>query len=128
MVHLADNDSSGSDSDSSGTGSDSDSASSDRDTQFEDNSTLGRTINPSLVSLEVPEPVEESSIADVEPDASIHADEEVTYELVEKSSQRMKDKLIDSLGYSYNVSRRRGATMYWQCTVKKVNNCKSEQL
>ena len=89
-------------------------------------SALARTVNPSLESFDVPEPVEESSIGEEEPEASVHVGDEETYELVAKSSQRMKDKLVDSLGYSYNVSRRRGTTVCWQCTVRnKVHKCKA---
>ena len=67
------------------------------DTSDSDNDELLNSIHPAHVSFSVPQPVEESSVIDEGLDVSIHLDTQVTYELVEKSSQRMKDKLIDSL-------------------------------
>ena len=116
------------DSDTPDSDDDSDTPESDdtSDTSDSDNEELLNSIHPAHVSFSVPQPVEESSVIDEEPDVSIHHDSQVTYELVEKSSQRMKDKLIDSLGYTYNVKRRRGTCVYWQCTVRnRVTNCKA---
>ena len=123
---------SASDSDST---SDSDSASDSDSTSDPDSSSdgsgdestddaLAASIDPSEVSYEVPEPIEESSLLDDVPEASVHMVEETTYELVQKSSQRQKDKLIDSDGYTYNLHKKRGTTAYWQCTVRnKTVNC-----
>ena len=41
----------------------------------------------------------------------------ITYQLVEAGTQRVKTKLVDSDGYSYNVKLRRANATYWQCTV-----------
>ena len=54
---------------------------------------LAASIHPSEVSYEVPEAIEESSLLDDVPEASVHMAEEITYDLVQKSSQRQKDKL-----------------------------------
>ena len=67
---------------------------------------------PMEMSLEEPEPVP------FHPQPDFH--------LVEKGSQRGKTKLVDSLGFSYNVRRKRPYATYWQCTVRpKGNQCKA---
>ena len=50
----------------------------------------------------------------------------VTYQLVEEGSKRRKTKLLDSLGYSYNVRSKRSYATYWQCVVRpRGNACKA---
>ena len=50
----------------------------------------------------------------------------VTYEIVEVRDEKAKQKLIDSLGYSYNIKERGKASTYWQCTMwPKGNYCKA---
>ena len=50
----------------------------------------------------------------------------VTFQLVEEGSKRRKTKLVDSLGYSYNVRSKRSYATYWQCTVRpRGNACKA---
>ena len=70
-------------------------------------------------------PSDESSLDD----PSIHEQSSnfsLTYEIVELSTKRGRQKLIDSRGYTYNVQRRRGVTTDWQCTVRgKVNPCRA---
>jgi hypothetical protein len=39
-----------------------------------------------------------------------------TYEIVQESTIFRKEKLIDNLGYTYNVKRRRTNAVDWQCT------------
>lgn len=49
-----------------------------------------------------------------------------TYDIVEEGTKRRKLKLIDSLGYFYNIKERGKASTYWQCTVRpKGNYCKA---
>ena len=96
------------------------------DDQSTENGTLLASINPEPVSYDVPEPMDESSIQDEVPDASVHMDEAMTYEILKGSSQRQKDKLVDSDGFTYNIKRRRGPTVYWQCVVRnKTTNCRA---
>ena len=50
----------------------------------------------------------------------------VTFQLVEEGSKRRKTKLVDSLGYSYNVRSKRSYATYWQCVVRpRENACKA---
>ena len=49
-----------------------------------------------------------------------------SFHLVEEGSQRRKTKLVDSLGFSYNIRSKRPYATYWQCTVRpKGNHCKA---
>jgi hypothetical protein len=51
---------------------------------------------------------------------------DVQYQIVEEGTNRRKVKLVDSLGYSYNVKERGKSTVYWQCTVRpKGTYCKA---
>ena len=43
---------------------------------------------------------------------------EIEIEIVDDSTKRGRDKLVDSRGYTYNVKRRRGGNTDWQCTVR----------
>ena len=61
---------------------------------------------------------DESSIAEPPP-----ADEELSsfsleFEIVEDSTKRGRNKLVDNRGFTYNVKRRRGDKTDWQCTVR----------
>ncbi|OAF65322.1 hypothetical protein A3Q56_06954 [Intoshia linei] len=48
------------------------------------------------------------------------------FKTIAGSSQRGKDKLIDSNGYSFNIKVVRGATTYWQCISRsKTVNCRA---
>lgn len=50
----------------------------------------------------------------------------VSFQLFEEGTKRGRSKLIDSLGYTYNIKLRRPNVTYWQCTVRpKVNPCKA---
>ena len=50
----------------------------------------------------------------------------VTYEIVEEGTKRRRHKLVDNVGYSYNVKERGKSTTYWQCTVRpKGNYCRA---
>ena len=66
----------------------------------------------SLSSFEVPEQLEESSIADDAPrqydSASLPA--VITYQVIEDGSQKGKEKLADSLGYTYTQLKCGGPT------------------
>ena len=58
--------------------------------------------------------------------ASENPNNHVTFQLVEEGSKRRKTKLVDSLGYSYNVRSQRSYATYWQCTVRpRGNACKA---
>ena len=49
-----------------------------------------------------------------------------SFHLVEEASQRRQTKLVDSLGFSYNIRCKRPYATYWQCTVRpKGNHCKA---
>ena len=50
----------------------------------------------------------------------------VSFQLFAEGTKRGHIKLIDSLGYTYNIKLRRPNVTYWQCTVRpKVNQCKA---
>ncbi|RMX55459.1 hypothetical protein pdam_00024764 [Pocillopora damicornis] len=69
----------------------------------------------------------ETSIDDPTP-SSINDSQAVglSLNIVREGSQRKKARLIDSQGFTYNVSSRRPYATYWQCTVRpKGNYCKA---
>ena len=70
-------------------------------------------------------PSKESSLGD----PSVHdisGDFALTCKIVEQSTKRGRQKLIDSRGYTYHVQRRRGDATDWQCTIRgKTNPCKA---
>ena len=133
-MRVTDSSSDSGDSDSSSDNNDSDTCSDDNDADSSDESSddvLVASSHPSEVSYEVQEPIDKSSLLDNVPEASVHMAGETTYELVQKSSQRLMDKLIDSDGYTYNLHKKRGTTAYWQCTAavhNKTVNCKATVL
>lgn len=50
----------------------------------------------------------------------------VTYRIVEEGTKRRKTRLLDSIGFTYNVHSKRSYATYWQCTVRpKANPCKA---
>ena len=50
----------------------------------------------------------------------------VTYQLVEQRTKRGKARLVDSLGFTYNLQFRRSYVTYWQCTIRpKENPCRA---
>lgn len=50
----------------------------------------------------------------------------VSFQLFEEGTKRGHNKLIDNLGYTYNIKLRRPNVTYWQRTVRpKVNPCKA---
>ena len=72
--------------------------------------------------------MEESSLEDptIASDAPGPTNAPVTYQIVEDGTKRRCAKLIDSLGYCYNVKESEEATTYWQCTVRPQGNyCKA---
>ena len=78
---------------------------------------LMRSISPERVSFQQPEPMDESSVLDQEMlEVSVQPEGVKTYEVVPASSQRQRDKLIDSDGFTYNVKSKRGATTYFYCS------------
>ena len=89
------------------------------------------TLAPSVLEFSIdypaparPDNLDESSIADPVPvDISTGA-HVVTYQIVEDTSIRGKDKLFDSVGYSYTVKRRNGQSTTWRCSQRsKAINC-----
>ena len=72
-----------------------------------------------------PDDLQESSIADPNPvDVSARANV-VNYKIVNETSIRGRDKLFDTVGYSYTVKRRtRQCSTTWRCTLRsKTVNC-----
>ena len=50
----------------------------------------------------------------------------LTYHLVDSGTKRGRNKLVDNLGFTYNISRKRPYATYWQCTVRpRGNQCKA---
>ena len=69
------------------------------------------------VSYQIPEVVEESSLTDPTPDIE-PGPVTLTYTLVPGGTKRGKAKLVDSLGYTYNIFRKTSEySQDWQCTV-----------
>ena len=62
----------------------------------------------------------ESTIEDPTPNPVEPVDQPVTFHIVEGASERGKQKLMDSWGYSYNVKRQRVNATDWQCTVRPM--------
>ncbi|RMX46525.1 hypothetical protein pdam_00018715 [Pocillopora damicornis] len=53
-------------------------------------------------------------------------DQPITYYLVDSGTKRGRNKLIDNLGFTYNISKKRPYATYWQCTVcPQGNQCKA---
>lgn len=77
--------------------------------------------------VELPEPMEESSIEDPSIlNLETVGPTELTYRIVEEGTKRRQRKLIDSLGYSYIVKEKGKYTTYWPCTVRpKGNYCRA---
>ncbi|XP_037553707.1 zinc finger protein 436 [Nematolebias whitei] len=46
----------------------------------------------------------------------------VAFEVIEASSNRGKDKLVDREGFCYTVKRKSGAATYWWCCVRRRNH------
>ena len=71
-----------------------------------------------------PDDLQESSIADPNPvDVSARANV-VNYKIVNETSIRGRDKLFDTVGYSYTVKRRTRQCSTWRCTLRsKTVNC-----
>lgn len=80
---------------------------------------------------EPPSPIAESSVDErVSVDADVSAVyppcPTVTFQVIEKGTQRRKTSLVDSLGFTYNLQSRRSYATYWQCTVRpKSNPCRA---
>ncbi|XP_060554303.1 uncharacterized protein LOC132715331 isoform X2 [Ruditapes philippinarum] len=53
---------------------------------------------------------------------SVIEDTPVTYEILSGASQRGKDILTDSQGYTYNLKGRKKTSSTWRCSVRNVNN------
>ncbi|KAK4310746.1 hypothetical protein Pmani_017732 [Petrolisthes manimaculis] len=50
----------------------------------------------------------------------------VSFQIIVEGTKRGHKKLIDSLGYTYNIKSQRSNVTYWQCTVRpKVKPCKA---
>lgn len=87
-------------------------------------------IEGSSLEEPIPEPVVvvEPSIEDVEPlfCPPVASSEALTFNLVEEGTKKRKTKLIDSMGFAYNVKSKRSYATYWQCTVRpKGAACKA---
>ena len=53
---------------------------------------------------------------------SLTPNNRATFQLVEEGSKHRKMKLVDSLGYSYNVRSKWSYATYWQCMVRPRGN------
>ena len=72
------------------------------------------------VNYEMPEVIEEETLT--EPDPVVHQRPfSLTYEVVPSGTKRGKNKLVDSLGYTYNLKRQSQYIVDWQCTVRSKN-------
>lgn len=70
------------------------------------------------VQMEVEEPsLEDGDIVD-EPQLDGST---VTYEVIERGSQRSRHRLVDSQGYSYSIHRRTDDAVHWRCTVRNAH-------
>ena len=81
-----------------------------------------------LESFVVPSQNEESSIEDDTPETDEFGENPaVTFHLIEDGSQKGKEKLADSNGYTYTVKTRRGnGNKVWTCSVRnKTVWCKA---
>lgn len=68
----------------------------------------------------------ESSILEPLPELCDFIDQPITYYLVDSGTKRGRNKLIDNLGFTYNISKKRPYATYWQCTVcPQGNQCKA---
>ena len=73
-----------------------------------------------LISFEVPPQLSESSIEDDSPaqNDDIAMPMVTTYEVIKEGSQKGKEKLADSEGYTYTVKERRtNGNTVWTCSV-----------
>ncbi|KAK3727606.1 hypothetical protein QZH41_012639 [Actinostola sp. cb2023] len=90
--------------------------------------TTAHTDQPDTIAELSPD-IAESSMEDAEPQPSeslIEPSTTTTFQLVEKGSKRNGNRLVDSLGFTYNVRAKRTYATYWQCTVRpKGNQCKA---
>jgi hypothetical protein len=86
----------------------------------------------SMPSFEVPEQLVESSIDDDTPSQCDRADVPtvITYQVIQDGSQKGKEKLADSQGYTYIVKvRRANGNKVWRCSVRnKFMWCKATVL
>lgn len=85
-----------------------------------------------MISFEIPQQLTESSIED---DTPRQYDDEnmptvTTYEMIEDGSQKGKEKLADSEGYTYTVKKRRAnGDKVWTCSVRNKSMwCKASVL
>ena len=73
--------------------------------------------------------LDEQSIGEPVPSHDFTVDQEateVTFQLVEQGTRRGKARLVDNLGYTYNLHHRRSYATYSQCTVRpKGNPCRA---
>ena len=75
--------------------------------------------DPDNISYQLPGVVEESSLNDPTP-VIVPGPLHMTYTVVPSGTKRGKDKLIDTLGYTYNLFRKSSEySKDWQCTVRR---------
>lgn len=88
--------------------------------------------NISMPSFEVPQQLMESSIEDETPrlDDDANVPSVPTYQVIEDGSQKGKEKLADSEGYTYTVKvRRANGNKVWTCSVRNKSMwCKASVL
>lgn len=76
--------------------------------------------------VQPPPSLTESSIADPQPMSVSDSDGDITYTIVQRTSIRNKDKLYDSLGFSYVFHRETQSSTTWRCSVRnKSVYCKA---
>ncbi|XP_071133066.1 uncharacterized protein [Mytilus edulis] len=83
--------------------------------------------DPSIVidrSFDIPEQVQEDSIADESIGDIPEDDPTVHYQTIEEGSNRGKRKLCDSDGFNYTVKKQKNDHILWRCTKRnKTINC-----
>ena len=84
-----------------------------------------RSINPELncddfdappATPSEPPAFDESSLKEPSATDSGPASFEIEFEIVDDSTKRDRNKLVDNCGYTYNAKRRRSGNTDWQCT------------
>ncbi|KAJ8037002.1 hypothetical protein HOLleu_17701 [Holothuria leucospilota] len=71
---------------------------------------------------DIPQPINESSLAEEAVNPQPRTTSTVTYEVVASGTKRGRELLVDNRGYTFNVKRRRTNATDWQCTVRQKNS------
>ena len=86
-----------------------------------DNIPMEEDLNDSLPRFDVPDQLVESSFEDDTPRQfdSVNIQTVIDYQVIEDGSQKGKEKLADSHGYTYTIkARRANGNKVWRCSVR----------